>query len=162
MPSLFSLAALCLFVAQASAQKTCNPNFEGAPVRISNMEGAQFVPSATQAAWFVQLNGQSSNPSYILKDRSNTNRAFTSGGDGALSVTTASNSGTAPNQFFTISCNVCNSGASSAKPGTVIASGCTMRPNNLNRCVQFSGNPTTAANAPACDNRRSQQLSFTV
>ncbi|KAL0567056.1 hypothetical protein V5O48_014935, partial [Marasmius crinis-equi] len=96
MPSpSFPLAALCLLVAQVSA--TCNPNFEGAPVRILNVDGAQFAPSATQAAWFVQLNGQSHNPSYIIKDRGNTNRALTSSGsDGTLSVTTASNSGTVP------------------------------------------------------------------
>ncbi|ESK84973.1 hypothetical protein Moror_9225 [Moniliophthora roreri MCA 2997] len=149
MLSLQVIALSFLAVVSANplaARATCSPNFEGAGISILGANG--FVTpngrghGSSAPFWHIQQTGQS-NGGYIFRDIANNNIALTRNGDNSVTMAPVSNTGTDPTQQFQIECQACNGGASSAPPGTVIGSNCSIKwMGNTGLCLQVDRAPS--------------------
>uniref|UniRef100_A0A0W0FX45 Uncharacterized protein n=1 Tax=Moniliophthora roreri TaxID=221103 RepID=A0A0W0FX45_MONRR len=118
----------------AARAQSCNPNFEGKAVLISNgASGTVSTPgSGGSNAWYIQQNGQSP-PRYILRNANDSNQALTRGENGYLKMAPASDSGNDLDQLFDIVCDTCTPG------GPSFAEACMIKdPENRFVCVSAS------------------------
>ncbi|KAK0214420.1 hypothetical protein IW262DRAFT_271582 [Armillaria fumosa] len=176
MPSSMSLffSALLLTAATASpltARGTCNPNFEGAPLTVSDYSGvritalswsanpaagAPVVASVSPSKFFFQQNGDP-DVTYTIKTVANNNFAVELDGK-VLIMDNVDPSGSNVNQKWTVECTTCATNISQ-KTG-VVASGCTISSANTGTsglCVQDNG-VGGQLDLAAC----SQQFEFSV
>ncbi|KAK0481236.1 hypothetical protein IW261DRAFT_1065114 [Armillaria novae-zelandiae] len=176
MPSSMSLffSALLLTAATASpltARGTCNPNFEGASLTVSDYSGAPItalswaanpaagapvVAGTSPSKFFFQQNGDA-DVTYTIKTVANNNFAVELDGK-VLIMDNVDPSGSDVNQKWKVECTTCATNISQQKG--VVASGCTISSANSDTsglCVQENG-PGSQLKLAAC----SQQFDFSV
>ncbi|THV05676.1 hypothetical protein K435DRAFT_849673 [Dendrothele bispora CBS 962.96] len=154
----------------------CNPNVMGAGVSIVNTGNSKLewgVASSPPAVndqlvsksfrglsapdWHVQQNGQVI-PGYIIKDVDNNNLAVTLQQKKKIELGTSSDSGTAVDQLWSITCKTCSPDALKG-PEVVVGDECTISPQSAeNLCVEIGSRASAPLSLETCNGRARQSF----